>query len=258
MRDRLLLLAATAAIGCIRVPQATVTVSEVVGERITAIRSSHEAFVRLYYQRLRDDAERFVNDVWTPAFLRRAVANAAFRQSLDVSYAVASIQPDDITVTVRGEPTLPEPVRTSLRAAIDTALNSHRARLGVVMLDFAVAAETQIRQRRVSLLDPIDEQERFVLAELSDAYGDLHRAQAAITGFLGSAVRVQREQDVILQKLGVLETQRKLLDLAAKGSEAAAKGLATVGDAEGAITRFLETLRATQDSLAKLRVASPR
>jgi hypothetical protein len=118
--------------------------------------------------------------------------------------------------------------------------------------------ERQIKIRRDSLINPIDEQERLVLSQLADVYSDLERGQSAINAYLGSAVRLQQEQDVILHKLGLLETQKQVLDLAANASDAAAVGLAGATDAQAAIKQFLETLQATRDSLARLRASMPR
>ncbi|HEX9895405.1 MAG TPA: hypothetical protein VGA78_15860 [Gemmatimonadales bacterium] len=254
VRLTLLIAVATAGpTGCIRAPQATLTLSEVVGEQISAVRASHEAFVRLYYARLRQDVDQFLTQVWVPSFLRRAVANQQFRSQLDVAYAVASLDANAINVSVTGEANLPPAVRAALRQAIDSALQQHRARLGVVMLDFATEVERQITLRRDSLLLPIDEQERFVLAQLADVYADLQRSQSSISAYLGSAVRVQQEQDVILRKLGLLEAQKQALGFAGDASDAAATALTGAAGAESAIAKFLETFKATKDSLAKLK-----
>jgi hypothetical protein len=258
-RSALLITSVTAGLSsCIRAPQATVTLSEVVGDQITAVRGSHETFVRLYYTRLRQDVDQFLTQVWIPTFLRHAVANQQFRSQLDVAYAVTALDANAINVTISGEGSLPPAVRTALRQSIDSALSQHRARLGVVMLDFATEVERQIKLRRDSLIIPIDEQERLVLSQLAEVYTDLERGQSAITAYLGSAVRLQQEQDVILHKLGLLETQQQVLDLAANASDAAAVGLAGATDAQAAIKQFLEALQATRDSLAKLRGARPR
>ncbi len=45
---------------CVTAPQETVVLSEIVGEQIAELQSSHEAFVRYYYARLRGEVEQFL------------------------------------------------------------------------------------------------------------------------------------------------------------------------------------------------------
>lgn len=244
------------AAACIRVPQATVDLSDITREQVAALRESHEGFVRLYYDRVRTDIDEFLRTKWIPSFLSKAVENAQFRSALDVSYAVATLKADAIRVTVSGEEGLPENVRTALRSAIDTALTTHRARLGTVMRGFADAAEKQIGLQRTAMMNEIDAQERAVLEHLAGSYSDLQEAQASLRAYLASAVNVQREQDVILAKLGLLKERDKALSLITTASENAAAGLSTLESPESVASKFETLLRAARDS-SKRKAPSP-
>jgi hypothetical protein len=243
---------------CLRVPQATVSLSDVTREQVASIRESHEGFVRLYYARLRSDIDAFLRDQWVPAFLGRAVENAAFRGQLDVAYAVASLRPDAIQVNVNGNGELPPPVREALRAAIDTALTTHRARLGTVMREFTVEAERQIAIQRSAMLSEVDAQERLVLDHLGAAYGDLQDGQAALRAFLASAVQLQTEQDALVRKLGLLDEQTRAIKFLTSASDAAALSLERADKADDAIKSFQSLLRAARDSTNRPMRPPPR
>ena len=244
------------AMSCLRVPQATVDLSDITREQVSAIRSSHEGFVRLYYDRLRTDIDEFLRTKWIPSFLSKAVENTEFRTALDVAYAVSELKPDAIRVSVNGENDLPPDVRAALRSALDTALIAHRARLGVVMRDFADAAEKQIGLKRAAMMSEVDAQESAVLEHLGGSYADLQEGQATLRAFLASAVRVQREQDMVLAKLGLLDNHNRALNLITTASEKAALGLTSFNSPDSLATTFEMLLRAARDS-SRRRSPSP-
>jgi hypothetical protein len=248
------LVLAFSAVSCLRVPQATVDLSDVTREQVVALRASHEAFVRLYYDRVRTDIDEFLRTKWIPSFLSKAVENKDFRDALDVSYAISVLKADAIRVSVNDEEALPPDVRAALRSAIDTALTTHRARLRIVMRQFADAAEKQIGLKRTSMMNEVDAQERAVLAHLAGAFSDLQEGQSALRAYLASAVKVQREQDVILQKLGLLNDRNKALNAITDASEKAAQGLTALMSPDSLATTFEALLRAARDS-TKRRVA---
>ena len=241
------------AVACIRAPVQTVQLSEVMGEQITDLQQSHIQFVQLYYGQLRQEVETFLQERWIPTFLAKAVANQRYRDDLDVAYSLSRLPPDAVQVTVAGDARLQAAVREKVSQAVNEALARNPAALAQVQLNFAEAALTQIQRQRATMIGPINEQEQLVIAELNASYTDLQRAQTTIQAYLASAVHVQAEQDVVLQKLGVLETQQAVLSLAARTSDGAATALATAQDAQGGIDAFLARLKAGQDSLLALR-----
>lgn len=167
--------------GCFSAPKQTVELAEITDEQIAELQKSHTHFVQLYYDKLRDDINDFIDNKWTPTFLSKAVQNEQFRQSLDGAYATSNADPES-------------------------------AELGNVLLGFSEAALKEINSRRTSLLESIDDQEQMVLDEINGAYGDLQRSQAAIKGYLASAVNLKAQQDMALKKLGVLDKNQKLTD----------------------------------------------
>jgi hypothetical protein len=252
----LFLCLATLGTACIKAPPATVELSEVVGEQIAQMQTSHEEFARLYYAKLREDVERFLAEKWIPSFLAKAVENPGFRTDLDLSYEVASLAPEDIQprLSIPDGALSPE-AEAWLHQGIEQAIENQRAELGHVLIGFGEEALHQIQLQREEMLKPLQEQEAFILKELREGYADLQRAQAAIKAYLASAVRLQEERDVVLKKLGLLDQQQKVLDTAMTLGDQARRLLDKAEDAEEGIAKYKSLL---EKGLGKLRgIKSP-
>ena len=61
------------ALGCVSAPRATVELAEITDQQIAEMQASHEKFVRLYYDKLRDDVDHFMEQRWIPQFLSNVV-----------------------------------------------------------------------------------------------------------------------------------------------------------------------------------------
>ncbi len=77
--------------GCISVPKQTVELAEVTDQQIAELQKSHIRFVETYYDKLRDEANNFIDKRWTPLFLSKAVQNKEFRKDLDGAYLISNI-----------------------------------------------------------------------------------------------------------------------------------------------------------------------
>lgn len=229
---------------CTTAPRETVELSEIVGEQIVELQRSHEQFVSLYFDSLREDVDEFIRDRWIPTFYRNIVSGegaggAEFREQLDIAYILATLDwPATISVSEIDDPD----VRRAVRAAIDGIVEEQSASLGGVLVDFAKAAQIEINKRRASLMEPIDKQEALILAELRATYADVQRGHATIEAYLGSVVDVVEQQDQIASKLAGEGARQRLLEHAAELSEQAASALEREEDALDAIDRFHKIL----------------
>jgi len=195
--------------GCFSAPKQTIELAEITDEQIAELQKSHIRFVQLYYDKLREDINDFIDNKWTPTFLSKAVQNEQFRESLDDAYATSTIDPADLSISWKGQP-LPEPQNRAVLSGVKTAITDEQAKLGAVLLGFSKAALKEINARRTSLLASVDDQEQMVIDEINGAFADLQRSQAAIKGYLASAVNLKAQQDLALKKLGVLEKSQNL------------------------------------------------
>jgi len=78
----LLIIAALDA-GCARVPSQAVVLSRTVGQRLTDIQTSHEAFVRAYFPVTRQRLEDFLENQWIPTFLGKFVDESQLMNQLE-------------------------------------------------------------------------------------------------------------------------------------------------------------------------------
>ncbi len=226
--------------GCVSAPKATVELAEITEQQVLELQKSHTKFVKLYYGKLRDDVNRFIDEKWTPAFLTRAVNIPEFRTDLDAAYVTSTISPNDLNVLWRGKP-LAEPQKTALLRGVKQAVDAETSKLGLILLDWSQAAQQQINKKRQEMLKPIDAQEQFMLSEIDSAYADLQRSQSTVKAYLASVVELKTQQDQALAKVVALEKVEATMAKIIAANEKLAKVLASE-QADAAATKFLELL----------------
>jgi hypothetical protein len=237
------------AVGCTSAPKQTVELAEIVDHQIAEMQVSHEKFVRLYYDKLRDDVERSVEDKWIPSFLSNVIegkeeGGKQFRTDLDKAYKLATV---DWENAIKISAIEDASVREAVRDAVEKLITQENAALGSVLLDFSKGVHEEINKQRKLLMQPIDKQEAFVLDHLRTGYALLQRSSAAVKGYLASVVELVQQREAVLDKLGVLEEERKMVDLAVKLNDAAVRAMNTAGSADEGIGKFLDDMEKTQD-----------
>jgi hypothetical protein len=242
------------AVGCVSAPRATVELAEITDQQIAEMHASHEKFVHLYYDKLRDDVDRFMEQRWIPQFLSNVVEGRGeqgkkFRGDLDKAYKLVTL---DWETVIQIKEVKDEDVKETIRGAIKKLTTQENAVLGMVLLDFSKAAQEEVNKQRKSLMKPINQQEAYVLDQLRMGYADLLRSSAAIKGYLASVVKLVEEREAIYQKLGVLETQGKIVDVATRLSEDAVMTLNATKDADKGIREFLANMGKAMDEVKKI------
>lgn len=235
--------------GCISAPQETVEVSEIVQQQISEMQRSHEAFVASYFDSLRERVERFMVERWTPSFLAKAVRNEEFRKQHAKYYEISRLDTSAVTFDVSGASSDPE-VQAMLKEAIQAAIKDQQARFGQVLIAFGKEATKQIAIQRRKLLAPIDHQEEMVLAEIRSGYQGLHQASAALKAYLESVAEVTASRDVVLEKLGLLKTQRKVVNAAVTANEETLAAIEGVKDADAGLQSILKGFKEARDRIA--------
>jgi hypothetical protein len=235
---------------CVSAPKQTVELADVVSQQIAQMQASHEKFVKLYYDGLRSDVDQFMQDKWTPQFLSNVISGTdpgskQFRDALDAAYKNVKI---DWNTAVKIDPSVDSDQRKAVQDAIDQLASRQRGQLGQVLLDFSTEAQRQINMKRQSLLKPIDDQETYVLDQLRDGYAELQAGSATIKAYLASVVNVTEKRDEILQRLGVLDTQKKMLATAEQVNDQAISALSFAKSAEAGVNDFISKLKSLQDS----------
>lgn len=237
-------LSALMAAGCISAPRATIELSEIVGQQIADIQKAHEAVIGLYYSRSHEAVERFLEDTWIPTFLGKVVQRDDVKAELQKVGERFNIDPQAITSKIEAATTLSDLEKATIIEAFEQVEKTGAQQFGQLMLEISEAALKQINIQRADMIGLIDAQEAKVLEAVRSAYTDLYSAQSTIDGYLRSVVEVKAEQDLILDKLGVLEDRDDLLGFLFKANEAAVKGLNLTDSADSAITNFKKDISA--------------
>ena len=215
------------------------------------MQASHEKFVRLYYNKLRDEVDHFLETRWVPQFLANIVegreeSGKRFRADLDNAYRLAAV---DWEAVLRIDGIEDGDVKTAIRGAVEQLTTRENATLGMVLLDFSTAVQEQVSKQRESLIKPIDQQEAYVLDQLRAVYTDLLRGTFAIKAHLASVAQLVEQRDAMLEKAGVLEAQQKTLRAAVALNDGAINALTSSRQAEEGITTFLENMDKTLKEL---------
>jgi len=245
-----LLIATFILTGCISLPKETVELSEVTGQQISELHKSHLRFVELYYEKLRDDINNFIDQRWAPLFLSKAVNNEEFRTDLDASYITSNIKANDISITWKGT-ALKEPQKSVVLEGVEKAVTDEKSKLGQILLGWSEEAQSQIIKKRKELLKPINEQEKLVVNEINSAFLDLQRSHAAIKGYLASAVDLKETNDQVLQKLGALEKVENVMNTVTDVNDKLNTILQAKDGVDKALQDFVEQLKASQDIIKK-------
>lgn len=192
---------ALALVACADVPEEAVTLSVTIGQDLEEVQRSHKELAIRYFKRSRDDVNRFIDDVYAPAFVSKALTE----------------------VTYEYEPNQPEMTFLPILQAEIAKLNAGEAGADPLFyMQFVVQeAVATIEQTRVDFLKPIDEREREVLRAIDDAYGKVRNAHAIVTGHLASVRRVQQVQEELLSDVGLKDIRKKFIDKAADVSDKA-------------------------------------
>jgi hypothetical protein len=229
---------------CASVPKEAVELSTLVGEQITSVQASHEAFVSEYFRVSRERLEDFLQYRWVPEFMTTFVRDADLIALLEVP------EPFDETELARLEQELAglglvQPGEAEVLAAVKRALGDEER--GQILLEFAQAAIEQIEAQRRELLDPLDALELETLEVLRETYADLGAAQASVTAYLHSVRDVAVERDRILEELDLLEARGRAVTSAVSLNDSIQDLLARSGEAEDTILEIRRLLGADDD-----------
>lgn len=234
--------------GCVSIPKETVELSDVTAQQITELHKSHIRFVELYYGKLRDDVNSFIDNKWVPLFLSKAVDHQAFREDLDAAYITSNIHDSDITLKWKGKE-LAEPQKSVLLNGVKQVVTDEKGKLGKTLLEWSEEAQYQINKKRQELIAPIDVQEKMVINEINGAFLDLQRSQAAIKGYLAAAVDLKETGDEVLRKLGALEKIENVMNAVMDANDKITAILEAKDEGEKAIDDFYTQMKASTDSI---------
>ncbi len=171
-----LILTGAALAGCASVPPATVQLSTSVGNDMLAIKKSHEFYLNAYYARLTYEANRAIDDDYTPALISAAMRGKS-----------GSILMEKLEAGKQGG------------AAANDAV--------VFMEEFLKQVKAHVDAQRSAVLGPIEKAHSAALANVGQAYTAVLQGNSTLTAYLESLVKLRQAQDELLAKAGLPNLQ---------------------------------------------------
>jgi len=181
---------------CASIPKETVQLSKVVGNDLVVLHNSHQKMVELYYDKIINDINTFVDDVYAP-FVIHYVLNA------------------DLENYNNGK----ESLYGAIELAGKTEGKSVANNAVTIMTEFLNDANNQIEKERNELLCPLKNQEKGILDSINQSYENTLYANTTITGYLESARKLKESQQKALKMVGLQGKDDDLDNLLLKTSE---------------------------------------
>ena len=207
---------------CAQVPRESVELSSTVGRDVTTAHGSHRELAMLLFERMRQDVNRFVDNVYAP-FQIRSVMENDFRnaRSENERDRQASIL---LAINSAFKPDASESLQRNVFEAMGLMVSTLRE---------------DIESKRKELLKPLDEQEALVLTTIDQNYSQIIYGNSIVTGYLASVVKVRDAQSEVLNQMG----------LDANLSDTVAKRLVTASSAVTSLVQKAERADATSATI---------
>ena len=172
--------------GCASVPKEAVTLSSLVGRDLGEVHRAHRQVTTVLFDRMRQDVDRFVNEVYAPSQTQAAVQEQVRRaQSDDVSERQRSLF---AAAAAASQPDAPQEL-------VDAVTQG--------FTDFNVHVRASVESMRSELIGKIDAQEREVLEAIDRAYHQIRTANSLVTAHLSSIHEVHESQAEVLEAAGL-------------------------------------------------------
>ena len=172
LRGVCMLFAAMAMFGCASIPPEAPELSGQLGSRITAIELAHNRLLEQFFSEKRRRVDEFVQEVWVPTFAKEFFGDPKVDEIW--KEVVKSTDPND--------------------------------RLRFVVL-IGPKLQSQINEKRLELIKPLEELERAVKAKLKTEYDQARSINNTLTSFLSSASKVEANRKRYLEMLGISDKQ---------------------------------------------------
>ena len=210
-----LLTATIAMTGCASIPPEAPELSAELGNRISAIEDANITLLKRFFEQKRKEVDKFVENEWVPEFANQFFSNQT------VSNAWDTIVSED----------------------------NKKQRL-LFLVKTGPKLQKKINEKRVELIQPLDELERRVETKIRDEYTQARAMNSSITSFLLSASKVAENRNRYLEMAEV--SDESLGNLIDKTDDAVSDLLGKAGEIQDKVTRaeaFLGKVREIRDSI---------
>ena len=205
--------------GCATVPPQVVQLSTTVGNDLLAIRTSHQFYLNSYYNRLTCEANRAIDNDYTPALIRAALQG----KSGQILMAKLEAGKQDGDAAVDAEQFVEE---------------------------FVKKVKQHIDAQRARLVTPIEAAHSAALSQVDGAYAAVMQGNTTVTAYLDSLKKLRASQDQLLARVGLPNLQDKVGEQLSSVSDEigsllmeARTGEKKVDDAEVTVKKVLDDLQ---------------
>lgn len=206
---------------CVSIPPETVKLSKALGNDLKVLHTSHRNTVDIYYQKIKDNIDIFIKDVYAP-FIINNVLKSQLKSYQNGQASIFKI--------------LNDAAQNNTTAATEKATD--------VMQKFLSAADKRIKAKREELMTPIVTQETELLLKIDQSYQNALYANSTITAYLSSIRKVKETQQEALSMIGLKGVDSlvtsKLLLLSEGVKEAIQKGKEIDTKSENAMNKIEE------------------
>lgn len=165
---------------CASIPRESVLLSQTVGKDIKQLHNAHRNMLQLYYKKIKDNINVFIDDVYSPYIINHML-KAEMEGYKNEEHSLYKAIEDG------GKLSTPE--------ATENAMS--------YMQDFLEIVKSQIEEKRESLLSPIETEERELLNTINQSYENVLIANNSLTNYLKSIRKLKETQQEVLSMVGL-------------------------------------------------------
>lgn len=195
--------------GCATVPPEVVELSYTVGADVREIQRSYDALITARFEALRQERLDYLSNEWQPIFLEDWVMSGRLIETArgEVVYSAT----EDVFVP-------------------PDAARAEQQRLDTIQ-QWSEAAIAQIEAKRSELIEPLNQREASIRADMNAAFNQIISANAQVTAHLTSIRRVDAVQSEVLSRINAEDEVRQLNQRILDVSEWAREGLEEIREA---------------------------
>ena len=202
---------------CATVPKEASELSNTVGRDLEEVHRSNRALANLLFDIMEKDVNKFINEIYTPAYVKEFALN--YKLDDKVKGIVANAPQNLLPVLVR----------------------------------FVKLSNENIEKKRAELLDPIETQRHQVVNDIDESYRQLQAAQSIVAGHLASVRKVHDAQNELLKEVGLETVRERLAENTEKVSNRIGDLIEEAEKAEGNMDKVEEVLLKIKETINSIK-----
>jgi len=209
--------------GCASIPKEVVELSYRTGQDLRSIQESYDRLIHVFYEQLRAQRLRYLEDEWTPLFIQTWLKDGKL---------VEVARGEVVWSEEKEEFVIPSP-------------EEKEGKLLYTVQTWAEQAVFEIEAKKSKLLGPLYAEEDSLRFSVSEAINQLIQANATVTAHLNSLRKVQEVQDDALSALGIKDLRDSINNSLASASHRASVALEGIRKADRFVTKVEKELNKT-------------